>query len=66
MLAIDDDYLAYIVDEFSIYLEIKLTDDEGNTRWDEVYYENITDEEANKGLMEHIIEHNRKPNVIKR
>lgn len=68
ILNIDYDLLAYMVDEFSYYLEVGLMDKQGTTRWDKVKYKNDEKkiEDPNKKMMEHIEKYKKGPSVTKR
>lgn len=55
LLGIEYDYLAYMVDEFALYLENELTDTKtGQVKWNKIKYEGEKDT-SNKDFMEHII-----------
>lgn len=69
MLNIKYDLLAFMVDEFSYYLELELMDKEGNIRWNKIKYENDKVEvvdDPNEKLMKHIEENKKVANVIRR
>lgn len=38
LLEIDNGYLAYMVDEFSYFIEKELTDSKGNIHWDKIKF----------------------------
>lgn len=69
MLNIEYDFLAFMVDEFSMYLELELMDKEGNVRWEKLKFKEDKKEkieDPNEKMMKHIEKHKRKPSVIKR
>lgn len=56
ILNIDNDYLAYIFDEVSLYLESEATDDKGKTNWNKIKWED-NKKKSNKDLMNFIQKH---------
>lgn len=55
LLNIENDWLAYMIDEFSIVLENMVTDDKGRVRWDKVNNDKkVKDNKANNRMIEHI------------
>lgn len=68
-MGIECDLLAFMVDEFSIYLETELTDDKGITRWNTLHTKSkyVPSEKVsvdpNVELMNHIKKHDKGPNV---
>lgn len=61
ILGIDYPYLAYMVDEFSLFLESQVTDDKGKVNWDRIKTksENGKVVKDNSEFMEHIKEQRR-------
>lgn len=57
ILNIDNDYLAYIFDEVSLYLESEATDDKGKTNWNKIKWKD-NKKKSNQDLMNFIQKHN--------
>ena len=51
ILDIEDGYLAYMIDEFSLFIEQSITDDKGNINWDKIKYDN-KEQQGNSDMME--------------
>ena len=56
ILNIDNDYLAYIFDEVSLYLESEATDDKGRANWNKIKWEG-NKKKSNKDFMNFIQKH---------
>ena len=55
ILKLKDDYMAYMIDEVSLYLEDMATDKKGNTDWNKL----LKKKEVNKSMIDHIKEVNK-------
>lgn len=68
LLNIEWDYLAYIIDEFCLVLEDKLTDKKGNVDWRKYKYSTTIQQKikGNEEFMQHIMKNQRGPNVTKK
>lgn len=69
ILNIEYDLLAFMVDEFSTYLEMELIDKKGIVRWDKLKLgiETIEEtEDPNEKMIKHMEKHKKEPSVIKR
>lgn len=67
ILGIENDLLAFMIDEFSMYLEMELMDEKGNINWDKLGTKSkLKGRNDNQAMMEHIEKHRKGPNVTVR
>lgn len=67
ILKIDDDLLAYMIDEFAMTLEYNLTDKKGNVNWLKVLNKKSKSRsKTNKDFMEFINKNKKPANVVRK
>lgn len=67
ILKIEDDLLAYMIDEFAMTLEYNLTDKKGNVNWLKVLdKKSSTKTKTNKDFMEFINKNKKPANVVRK
>lgn len=70
ILNVEYDLLAFMLDEFSIFLELELTNSNGEVDWSKLNDNSKNtikgNIDTNKDLMNHIEEFKKGPNVMKR
>lgn len=69
ILKIEDDLLAYMIDEFAMTLEYNLTDKKGNVNWLKVLDKkpsNRVRSKTNKDFMEFINKNKKPANVVRK